>query len=278
MAMVELYTDIGLSISRVQVKLDEKTPNNDLVVRSDGLYVSGDYNDGSGDIRLQSNQINYLIATDMSPWEEAYDGDNSAFKNHVTCDCTTHRCWNAVWSSENPDEDTSDEEESTPESDPNNNEEPSSSDEPETTSSSGMRKVTLVSGKNENDKFRKEIDWVLPGDFFRIKNGDQWDYYVITEVAPGEGQDICSGCGQVVFKYNGYCEHGNPNYYYDKEKNTHYTLDPPMENPNEYDAPEICPICGQPILKPKADIDDPLIGYPGNEIVSYALLGTAGDY
>lgn len=243
MAMIEVYTSDGLSISRVQVKLDEVTANNDLVVRSDGLYVSGDYNDGSGNIRLKESQINYVIATDMSPWEEAYNGDNSTFKNHVACDCVTHRCWTAEWDSDN-DED---------------------------------RKPIMISGKTDTDKFRKEIDWVLPGDFFRIKNGDQWDYYIITEVAPGEGQDICSGCGQVKYPFNGHCEHGNPNYYYNSEDNEFYTLNPPMENPENYDAPKICSVCGQPILIPSTSITDNLIGYPGNDVVSYAFLGTAGD-
>ena len=266
MAMIDVYTAEGLSVSKVQVKLDEKTENNDLVVRSDGLYVSGDYNDGSGNIRLQQSQINYMIATDMSPWEDAYNGSNDIFKNHVTCDCNTHRCWNAEWDTSGDGND----------SDGDETEGDDSDDTPSVTTAH-MNKVKLISGKNENDKFRPEIDWVLPGDFFRIKNGDQWDYYIITEVAPGKGQDICSGCGQVKYHFNDYCEHGNPNYYYDPEVNTNYTVKEPMENPNEYEAPKICPICGQPILKASAEVEDNLIGYPGNDIVAYALLGTAGD-
>jgi hypothetical protein len=243
MAQLDLMVDEGLSISKLQVQLDSVTPNNDLVVRCDGLYVSGDSNDGSS-IKLKQDMISYAVCTDMSPWEEAYDGDNSRFKDHVACDCCVHRCWNATWDSDNDEE----------------------------------KKPILISGKNEEDKFREEIDWVLPGDFFRIDKGDgNWDYYVITEVSPGPTNDICSGCGQIIYKYNDYCEHGNPNYYYDPEVNTHYTLDPPMENPEGYDAPKICQICGQPILKPQDDGVDSLIGLPGNKVVAYALLGTAGD-
>ena len=260
MAQINMAIADGLSISELQVQLNNVIPNNDLVVRCDGLYVSGDYNDGSGNIKLKQNQITYAMCTDMSPWEEAYDGDNTRFKNHVACDCGVHRCWNATWDSDDDEN----------------------------------RKPILVSGKNEEDKFREEIDWVLPGDFFRIDKGDgNWDYYIITEVSPGPTTAICSTCGQLKYEYDGYCVHGNPKYYYTHADNEHYieydpSKDPDpetnpednqttTENEDNYDAPKICPDCGQPILKPQDDGVDELIGLPGNEVVAYALLGTAGD-
>lgn len=261
MAVLELVLDKGLSVSELQVKLDNVIPNNDMCVYSDGLYVNGSTYDGSGNIKLKNKLHFFYVNTDMSPWDANYNGDTDRFANHVCCDCQAHRCWNAEW-------DTDDE---------------------------NTRKPKLISGKNEEDKFRDEIDWVLPGDFFRVKIGEnRYEYYIITEVSPGPTVKICDGCGQLIYPYEDWCSCGNPKYYYNKEDNPHYkpddedtskdtdtsddTSDTSDTDSTKRDAPKICPDCGQPILKPQTDGIDELIGLPGNEPVSWALLGTAGDW
>lgn len=250
MPLIELNTGDGLSTSKLQVKLDTVTPNNDLCVYADGLYVNGSTSDGSGGIKLKKKLHYYYINTDMSPWDANYNGDNDQFDNHICCDCQAHRCWDATF-------DTDDK---------------------------ATRVPTLVSGKNEEDKFRPEIDWVLPGDFFRVKvDENRYEYFIITEVSPGPTTRTCSGCGQLIYPYDGYCKHGNPKYYYNQTDNPEY--DPEAEgnevtsvNENNYEAPKICQVCGQPILTNSTEGVDELIGLPGNKPVSWASLGIAGDW
>ena len=264
MATVELYVGDGLSISKLQVKLDEIKKDNELSVRCDGLYVSGK---GLWGLKLKDKQYNHGVHVNISPWGLNWLSDNKLFDGHVCCDCTVHRCWNAKWGK--PDE-----------------------------SDLLKKEPILVCGKNEDDHYRPKADWVLPGDMFRIRkaeNSDEWIYYLITEVSTGPGSlyDVCTGCHQRIYPFEDedgnkqYSEYGNPKWHYTKEKNPHYTVevDPGTETEDEeeiadmeYNAPEICPICGQPILAiPEGSADD-LIGYPGNSPVAWVKLYEGGDF
>ena len=233
MALIEMELGNGLTTSKLQVKLDNVKENNDICVRCDGLYVAGEStSDGSGNVVLKEYQSHYMVLVDWSPWGAEYAADNSRFKNHVCCDCKTHRCWDAEWDSD----------------------------------SESTRKPILKHGKNEEDAFRKEIDWVLPGDFFRVKSqDDRYEYFIITEVSAGPSSQyhICPGCGQIIYPFEETCDEcGNPKWHYNDE---------------EIDSPSICPDCHQPILKPDEDTDN-LIGLAGNEPVNWASLGMAGDW
>ena len=222
--IIEINNGNGLSVSKLQIKLDQETEGNDLVVRCDGLYVSGGTvsEDGTGNVKLAEYQSNYSIMVDWSPWASEYTHDNDQYKNHVTCDCKTHRIWTAEWDSD--DEET--------------------------------RLPINLTGKNPNDPFRPEIDWVLPGDFFRIKKSDDtYDYYIITEVTTGPTINnthaecsICPKCGQMIH--------------------------------SEEEEPEICPECGQVITCSHyyhTDEDAGNEGLPGNGVAAYAYLGEAGE-
>jgi len=230
MALIELNLGEGLSTSKLQVKLDETDENNELFVANDGLYVSsGIIPDKANDLNLDKLQNNYAVTIDYSPWGYEYSKSNGSFQNHITCDCKTHRIWTAEW-------DKPDDEEN--------------------------RLPIKLTGRNKDEPFRSKIDWVLPGDFFRVRSSSKrYQYYIITEVSAdgASDQDICGTCGQIIFENSGTCDTCGSLLY------------------EEGKGPEICPECGQPIYKPTVEDPDELVGLPGNHVTKYASLGPTID-
>jgi hypothetical protein len=256
MASIVLSLDKGLTVSKMQVKLDEVLSDNELVVRADGLYVSGK---GLWNLKLKDKQLGHGVHVNASPWGLSWLSTNELFDNHVCCDCTVHRLWTAKFNK--------------PDAEKEFDKDP-----------------ILLYGKNEKDIFRSDADWVLPGDFFRIKTSNDdaetptYDYYLITEVSTGPTStySYCHHCRQRIFPFEGYSDYGNPKWHYTKEKNPHYKIDNPDwedKGDTEYNAPEICPDCGQPILSIPEQKADELIGLPGNAPTAWVkVLSGAGDF
>ena len=256
MATISLSLDKGLSISKLQVKLDGVLSNNELMVRADGLYICGQ---GLWDLKLKDKQLGHGVHVNVSPWGESWLSSNDLFNNHVCCDCTVHRCWTAKWGKPDMDDLL-------------------------------KRDPILLYGKNKEDLFRADADWVLPGDFFRIRTNEEseetpvYDYYLITEVSTGPTSTYayCHHCMQRIFPFDGYSDDGNPLWKYTKEKNPHYKKESQGQSDTgdtEYNAPEICPDCGQPILSIPEQKADELIGLPGNSPTCFVkVLSGAGDF
>lgn len=250
MPIIELDYGQGLSISKLQIKLDSVKEDNSLMVAADGLYVGahGSSSSGKGNVKLEVPQSHYSIWVAADPW-----GKETGYEKYICCSNTVHRVWTAEW-------DYPDDEE--------------------------QRLPINLTGKNTSDPMRPEIDWVLPGDFFRIKRSDgDYDYYIVTEVSPyavKERHQVCGGCGQEIYADGIEVE-------FDPGTNVKTTddgdKDEEVRSPiykgiiyPENGGPPICAICGQPIYTHKTDDNiDEEKGVPGNSIVAYAYLGKAGE-
>lgn len=162
----------GVQVSRMNVKLDPRTTNM-IRLYSDGLWCGppDTYNSAGLDITvdadndigpnlLEPNQCNLGINVDYGPWSTFDNLSHVNYYNAISCQNTIHKIWNAEFSST-------------------------------TTLVDGSREPIHLTGKNTSDVFRTHCDWVLPGDFFRVKNeSDTYDYFIITEVS---GDDSTPG-------------------------------------------------------------------------------------
>lgn len=132
----------------VGVKINQNQSNH-LTLKSDGLYLTG-LSSSSTSQTFKKYQSHYGIMVDYSPWGDV-SKHNEDYVGYVSCSNKTHRIWTA------------------------------SGFDPNTSRPIGL------TGKNTQDPFRPELDWVLPGDFFRVpKENGKYDYYIITSVTPNE--------------------------------------------------------------------------------------------
>lgn len=256
MPVIELEYGQGLSVSKLQVKLDSVKENNSLMVAADGLYVGshGSSSSGKGNVELEAPTSNYSIWVAANPW-----GTESGYEKYICCSNTVHRCWTAEW------------------------------DDP----SSDVKLPINLTGKNPKDPMRPEIDWVLPGDFFRIKNTERstestpmYDYYLVTEVSPYAIKDrhpVCQGCGQDIYTTGIEVEFDPGTNEEQTDADAEEKRSPIYKGiiypPEEDGGPPICEICGQPIYKHKTEDENfnEEEGLPGNSIAAYAYLGLAGE-
>ena len=162
----------GVGVSRMHVKLDPRSTN---VVRlyGDGLWcgpletynsagseITIDIDNDIGPNLLEPNQCNLGINVDYGPWSSFDNSSHVNYYNAISCQNTVHRISDAEFSSTE-------------------------------TLTDGSKSPINLTGKNTSDVFRVYCDWVLPGDFFRVKNeSETYDYYIITEVT---GDDSTPG-------------------------------------------------------------------------------------
>lgn len=152
----------GVDVSRVHVKLDPRV-DNICRIYGDGLWAGIDGTSYSVDVDGSANTSTYIadsplepfqfdfgVNVDYGPWSGFDHLKHDDYYNAISCRDTVHRIWNATFSSEDL--------------------------------ATGKKKPINLTGKDTSEPFRKGCDWVLPGDFFRVQYGSNYNYYIITQV------------------------------------------------------------------------------------------------